>query len=159
MSNRKTKESTLKPVAIIMKVVEVIYAKGHPNIQSSHHSTLQITKETTLTRRGDCIIAVAATKAAKDLNSKFKQVARHPKAQITITIEANNTQETIRAEGNPKLSFTHPTDLVIRKSSYTCSRTLAIHADKAAEDLTKQLKQKLRDPYQKIKITLTAERT
>jgi hypothetical protein len=140
-----------------MKAVEVVYARGHPNIKANHRTTLQITKETSLTKRGNCIIAVAATKAAQDLDPKFKQTAQNPKAKITITIEANNMKETIRAQGNPKLSFTHPTDLVIRKSSYTCGRTLAVQADKAAKDLPKQLREKLRNPKQKVKVTLTAE--
>jgi hypothetical protein len=140
-----------------VKAIEVIHARGHPNIRSTHRSTLQITKEATLTERGDCIIAVAATKAIKDLSPKFKQAARHPKAQITVIIETDGVHETIKAKGNPRLPFAHPTDLVIRKSSYVCSRTLAINADKAARDLPKQLIKKLQNPKQKVKITLIAE--
>ncbi|MDX1814121.1 MAG: DUF371 domain-containing protein, partial [Candidatus Bathyarchaeia archaeon] len=41
-----------------------------------------------------------------------------------------------------------------RKSDYVCSRTLAIHADKAAQDLSRGLVEKLKNPKQKMKITL-----
>jgi hypothetical protein len=139
-----------------LKVVEVIYARGHPNIRSTHKTTLQFTKEKTLTERGDCIVAVAATKSAKDLSPEFKRAAQHPKAKITIIIEADNIRETINAQGSPRLSFMHSTDLVVRKSGYVCGRTLAVQADKAAGDLSRKLVEKLRNPEQTVKITLIA---
>jgi hypothetical protein len=119
--------------------------------------TLEVTKETHLTERGDCIIALAADKGAKDLSSQFKKLAQSEKARITITVEASGEIEVINAYGHPQLSFTHPTDLVVRKSDYTCSRTLAVHADKAAKDFPKTLVEKLQNPEQKVKVTLAVE--
>jgi hypothetical protein len=46
--------------------------------------------------------------------------------------------------------------MVVRKSDYVCNRTLAVHADKAAQDLPKALVEKLKNPQQKVKITLIA---
>lgn len=140
-----------------MKISEVIDARGHPNILATHKTTLEITKETALTKRGDCIIAVGATKAAADLSAEFKEAAKRENAEITILIEADEERETVKAKGNPQLSFEHTTDMVIRKSSYVCNRTTAIRADKAAVDLSRKLTGKLRDPSQRIKITLTVE--
>ncbi|MBM4400405.1 MAG: DUF371 domain-containing protein, partial [Crenarchaeota archaeon] len=57
---------------------------------------------------------------------------------------------------SPQLTLSHPTDMVIRKSDYVCNRTLAVHADKAAQDLSRELVEKLRNPQQKVKITLIA---
>jgi hypothetical protein len=142
-----------------MKAVELISAHGHRNIQSTNKTTFEITKETHLTKRGDCIIATGATKGAIDLNPRFKAVARSQDARITIKIEVNEEEETVTARGNPGLLFTHPTDLVVRKSDYVCGRTLAVRADKAACDLSRRLIEKLRNPDQKVKITLTAEGT
>jgi len=141
-----------------MKAMEVIYARGHKNVQSTHKTTFQITRETFLSKRGDCVIAVAATKGAKDLSPRFKRTAKHEKAVITIIIEADNVKETVKAQGSPKLTFTHPTDLVVRKSNYVCGRTLAVRAEKAAKDLSRKLVEKLRNPEQMVKITLIAER-
>ena len=138
-------------------IITVIFAHGHENIQATHETTFEITKETTLTKRGDCIIAVEATKGAVDLPLEFKEVARKSGAQITITIEAGELKQIVRAKGSPRLLFTHPTDLVIRKSDYVCGRTLAIRADKAASDLSRKLIEKIQDPNQRIKITLAAE--
>ena len=44
--------------------------------------------------------------------------------------------------------------MVVRKSDYVGSRTLAVHADKAACDLSRDLIEKLKNPEQKVKITL-----
>jgi len=52
------------------------------------------------------------------------------------------------------LILTHPTDIVIRKSDYICNRTLAIRADKSAKDLPRELAEKLKNPQQKINVTL-----
>jgi len=140
-----------------MKTIEIIYARGHKNILSGNKTTFEITKETHLTKRGDCIIAVDANKGAADLSRRFKKAAKNEHARIIIRIEADSEVETVNAFGSPQLSFTHLTDLVVRKSDYICSRTIAIHADKAARDLSRKLVEKLHNPKQKIKITLIAE--
>jgi len=138
-------------------VTVVFSARGHENIQSTHKTTFEITKETTLTRQGDCIIALESTKAATDLPHEFKEAARKEGAQITVTIEAGKLKEIVKAKGSPQLLFAHPTDLVVRKSSYTCERTLAIRADKAASDFSRKFVEKLKDPSQEITVTLTVE--
>jgi len=147
----------LEGIGIYMKATEIIYAHGHEIIQSTNKTTFEITRETSLTTRGDCIIAVDATKSAADLNSKFKEAARNEHVRMRITIEAGDEVETVNAWGSHQLSFTHPTDLVVRKSDYVCGRTLAIRADKAAKDLSRKLVEKLRNQNQKVKITLTVE--
>jgi len=142
-----------------LKASETIHAYGHENVTSRNRMTLEVTKETHLTKRGDCIIALAADKGAKDLSPEFKKLAQNEKAKITITIEASGEVQVVNAYGHPQLSFTHPTDLVVRKSDYTCNRTLAVHADKAAKDFPETLVKKLQDPKQRVKVTLTVEST
>ncbi|NWF87450.1 DUF371 domain-containing protein [Candidatus Bathyarchaeota archaeon] len=138
-----------------MEITEAILAFGHKNILATHKTTLAITKETQLSKRGDCIIAVAADKALADLNPKFKKILCRKNAKITISIEGGGILEMVNALGRPKLILTHPKDMVVRKSDYVCSRTLAIGADKAAYDLSRNLVEKLKNPKQKVKITLT----
>ena len=133
---------------------ENIIAFGHENILAIHHSTLMFTKEKRLSKTGDCVAGVASDKAAADLNKTFKNALRKPNAKLTIIIEAGGLTEQINASGSPKLILTHPTDMVIRKSDYICNRTLAIRADKSANDLPRELAEKLRNPKQKINITL-----
>ena len=138
-----------------MERTEVITAYGHSFIQATHMTTFEVTKDTQLTKKGDCIIAVKASKSLVELSRDFKETARKPEAKITITIEAGQEKETVTACGSSDLLFTHPTDMVVRKSNYVCSRTLAIKANKASNDLSKKLIEKLKNPNQKVKITLT----
>jgi hypothetical protein len=138
------------------EIREVIFGYGHENIQATHKTTFEFTKEAHLSRKGDCIIAVATDKALADLSGEFKEKLRKAHSKLTILIEANGIIEKVNAYGSQQLILTHPTDMVIRKSDYVCTRTLAVHADKAARDLSRDLVEKLKDPKQKVKITLTA---
>lgn len=142
-----------------MKVTEVITAYGHTNVRSTHKTTFEITKETILTKCGDCIIAVGATKGAKDLSLEFREATKRKATKITVTVEAGGVKEVVKARGTPRLLLTHPTDLVVRKSDYVCERTVAIRADKAAGDLSRELVEKLKNPLQKVTVTLMAETT
>lgn len=136
---------------------EIITAYGHENIQATHKTTLEITKDKHLTRNGDCIIAVAANKSLADLSPKFKEKLRRNNAILTIRIEVEGVIEEIKASGSSHLILTHPTEIVVRKSDYISNRTLAIRADKTSYDLSKRLVDKLKNPNQKVKITLTAK--
>jgi hypothetical protein len=136
------------------EIKEVIFGCGHENIQATHKTTLEFTKDTRLSKKGDCIVTVAADKALADLNAEFKEKLRKPHAKLTIIIEAGEVIEQVNAHGSPQLILAHPTDMVIRKSDYVCNRTLAVHADKAAQDLSRDLVEKLKNPKQKVKITL-----
>jgi hypothetical protein len=139
------------------EATEVIFAYGHENVQATHRTTLEITREHRLSKRGACIIAVSATRALADLSSSFKEIMRKDEAELTVIIEAGKKADLLNARGSSRLVLTHPSDLVIRKSDYVCSRTLAIKADKAAHDLSRSIVVGLRDPQQRVKITLTAK--
>jgi hypothetical protein len=136
------------------EVKEIICAQGHENIIATHKTTFEFTKDKSLSKKGDCIVAVAADKASADLSAAFKNNLRQPHAKLTVLIEAGGLSEQVYAEGSPRLILTHSTDMVIRKSDYICDRTLAINADKAAKDLSRELVEKLQNPRQKVKVTL-----
>jgi hypothetical protein len=136
---------------------EAVFGYGHENMQATHKTTLEFTKDPHLTKKGNCIVTVAADKSLADLTAEFKENLRKPHAKLTITIEANGIIEQVNAEGSPQLILTHPTDMVIRKSDYVCNRTLAVHADKAACDLSRELVEKMKKPEQKVKITLAVQ--
>lgn len=139
------------------QIREIIRAFGHENIQANHPSTLMFTKDKHLSETGDCIIAVASEKAVADLSPEFKDKLRKPNAKLAILIEADGLEEQINASGSPKLILTHPIDVVVRKSDYICNRTLAIHADKASNDLSRAFVEKLKNPKQEVKVTLIVE--
>lgn len=136
------------------EVLEVVFGYGHRNIQATHKTTLEFTKDIQLSKKGDCIVVVFVNKALADLADEFKDTLRKPQAKLTIKIEADGIIEQVNARGSPQLILTHLTDMVVRKSDYVCSRTLAVHADKAAQDLSRDLVEKLKNPKERVKITL-----
>ena len=136
------------------EVKEIVLAFGHENIRAVHPSTLMFTKEKHLSKTGDCIIAVGAEKAVTDLSFEFKEELKKPNAKLTMIIEADGSTQQINASGAPKLVLTNTIDMVIRKSNYISDRTLAIRADKSSIDLPRDFVEKLKNPQQKIKITL-----
>lgn len=140
-----------------MEMTEIVFAYGHKNVQATHKSTLGITKDPQLSKKGDCIVAVSATKALADLSCEFKENLRKKNKKMTMLIEVGEVVEVVKAFGGSHLILTDSTEMVVRKSGYVCSRTLAIQSDKAALDLSRKLVEKLRNPRQKVKITLNIE--
>jgi len=138
------------------KIVEVVMARGHPRVTAEHQTTLMFTKDREVGFKGDCIVGVLADKGAVGLHEELKSALKSG-AAVKITIEAGGEMEEVRAFGHPLLTLRHPKDLVIRKSRFTCGRTLAVGADKAAMDLSRALVVKLRDPSTKVKVTIEVE--
>ncbi len=128
---------------------------GHENVQASHPSTVEFTKESHLSINGDCILVVSANKSLADLSPEFKEALRKPHAKLIIKIQVDELVEEIHARGSPNLALADSQEMVVRKSAYGSSRTLGIHADKAAKDLSRKLVDKLKNPDQKATITLT----
>jgi len=126
------------------KFRERISAKGHKNIMAKHRTTLMITKDDYLTPRGDCIVAISASKAVKDLSPEIKDALKKENSIMEMIITCNGVQDKIIAHGNPSLMLTHERDIVVRKSNFICPRTLAIKANKAAIDLKRELVSQLK---------------
>ena len=137
------------------EITEVIHGFGHENVQATHYVTLEFTKDANLSKNGDCVVVVAADKGLADLGANFKNALRKINAMLTVKIEADNVSEEIHAQGSPNLSLTHPNEMVLRKSDFVSDRTLGIYSDKAAKDISRELVEKLRNPMQSVRVTLT----
>jgi len=137
--------------------VEELFAQGHPNILGTHRMTFEITKDHELSRRGDCVIAVNATKGPREMLAEFKRACMTESSRITMSLEALGMSEIIQGAGSQNLSFAHPNEMVGRKSSYASDRTIMIRANKAACDLDRRLMQALRSPETKLCIRISVE--
>ncbi|MDI6642617.1 MAG: DUF371 domain-containing protein [Candidatus Hodarchaeaceae archaeon] len=129
----------------------VVVARGHPGVTARHRTTFMVTKDREVSPRGDCIIAVGADKAVSDLPPELKRAIKAGR-ELSITLKVGKTVEKIQARGHPSLALDHPTDIVVRKSKFTCGRTLAIRADKAAADLQRKFVTALRNPATKLEM-------
>jgi len=139
------------------KISETFEARGHVMISATHKKSFEITKESNITLRGDCIVAVGSSKGAADLSDEFRRVARNDSAKITVVLSAKGTEEKAHGRGSSRLSLNHPTDLVARKSNYTCGRTLMISSDSAARDMSRRFVRLIRKPSCRIIVRLVAE--
>ena len=112
---------------------------GHRNVRSTHQKTIEVTSKPELTAKGDCIIGVKSTGSCKDIPDKMKHLLRNSKSRIVITIMIDGLSFRVRGKGHENLILSHPHDIVIRKSSFMCPRTLAIKCDKASHDIPRDM--------------------
>lgn len=111
-------------------------AYGHPNITARHRTTIELTKDSELTKKGDCIIGVNA-------GFKIDELKRFLGFRtIKIRILAGGASEEITASPNP--DFSSDNELVIRKGEFRSERTFATNSDKASSDIKRALIEALR---------------
>ena len=128
---------------------------GHENIRSNHKNTIEITKESHLTLRGDCIVGVNANSSCNDLPRELKDRLRNSDAKVSISISVGDHEFTMHGNGHPDLVLTHKDDIVIRKSDFVCPRTLAVKCDKASDLLPREMVSLLQDPSTKGVLSIT----
>ncbi len=135
-----------------MEILEEITAYGHENIQCSHKSTIELTKDGHLTKKGNCILGINSSKACADLNSELKDLIRKGR-KINVIIKVDDLEEQFCGYGDPNLTLLNEKEIVFRKSNFICNRTILIKCNKASNELNKKLIDKLKIPGKKITIT------
>lgn len=117
---------------------EVIF-EGHPNVQSLHPRTIEITKDKNLTLKGDCIIGVNANKSCKDLIPKIKEKIKKNNSVIEIELIVEPYSFIIKGSGNEDLLLSNSKDIVLRKSSFICDRTLSLNCDYSSLEIPREI--------------------
>lgn len=140
-----------------MEAIEIIRCKGHPLVSARHPTTFEITTEEHLTEYGHCIIGVEAEKGARDLSEEFRHILCHDDATLTTVLACGAVMAEVRSQGSAALTLDHPTDLVWRKSRFTCGRTVGILSDTVAADLPQELVNCLRERDTMV-VTMTVRR-
>jgi len=128
------------------RTTEEVAFFGHAMVRGIHQKTMEITTEEHLTPRGDCIIGVGASKGLSQLSPQVKRALRSDLARARITIVTPGGKYSFAAWGSRELSFESETDMVIRRSSFVCGRTLAIRADSSASEIPRDLLGTLKSP-------------
>jgi hypothetical protein len=119
---------------------------GHRNVRCLHDKTIEITKDVSLSTKGDCIAGVSASKACNDFNNEFKAKLIDIGREVNLEIIAGGMTFRLQGFTDDRLTLSHSHDIVIRKSSYICPRTLCVLCDKASSDIPRDLVMKLQDP-------------
>jgi len=112
---------------------------GHENIRSLHQKTIEITTESELTLQGNCIIGVRASCGCNDIPEKMKNLLCASKSDVLFTITVKDLSFKVKGKSHKDLILTNPHDIVIRKSSFICPRTLATHCDKASDSIPRNI--------------------
>ena len=133
------------------------YARGHPAILSTHPTTLELTKEATLSKNGDCIIAVGSSVGLRDFPEPMKNALASEACRARLTLKLEVHRFSIEGRGARGLTLSHPTEIVVRKSGFVSNRTLMVHANRAAADLPRSLVELLQDPGRKVLVELFVE--
>lgn len=107
-----------------------------------------------MTPRGNCIIAVSASKAVCDLSREFKQLLKSETALVIFKLEVGPFTWMVKGYGSEKMILTDVKSMVFRRSQYICHRTVMIKADSAASNLPRGILQFLKNPDTIIHITL-----
>lgn len=128
-----------------------VIAQGHDQVQSTHRTTLEITTETFLTPRGNCILGVCASKSCFTLDPNLKK-AIQTEQKIGVIFTAGTFQDYLIGYGQAGLSLTNPISMVFRTSSFLSDRTVLINCSKASNQIRAEIITYLQDPAHSLHI-------
>jgi len=129
----------------------IFSAKGHGNITARHKSTVELTKENYLTKRGTCIIGIKSQLCCEEIPVEIKKYLKE-EARVVIRLKVGGISDTIECMGQKGLILGSDTSIVIRKSEYIDDRTIAVRANKAAADIRRDLINELKKGHRLIVI-------
>jgi len=134
-----------------MTILETITAKGHPLIQCTHTTTIELTKDAHLTKNGTCILGIEASKACYDLNPPLKKKITDGE-KITVIIKAGNIIDSFYGFGHKNLTLLNNKDIVFRKSDFVCDRTILVNCSKSSSELDRNIIKKLTSSKERFSI-------
>ena len=121
-----------------MTILDTITAKGHPLIQCTHTTTIELTKDTYLTKNGTCILGIEASKACYNLNPLLKKKIISGE-RIQVIIKAGDFIDSFYGFGNNNLTLLNKKDIIFRKSDFICDRTILIKCSKSSSELDRNI--------------------
>jgi hypothetical protein len=124
--------------------VDVVEFRGHPNVRAEHPTTLEVTRDEFLTPRGDCIVGVAGSKGASEIDNCVKEVLRAGGELVAVVLVEGGPFDYLVAEGSNLMTFTEGRKVIIRRSTYVDGSTIGIRATKAARDIRRDVVEALR---------------
>lgn len=125
-------------------------AYGHPNILATHVKTLEFTKDSDLTERGDCIVGVRADFDVEQLKQFEKKV------KFIVSVIDPETNEEIFSEFKCKVNANFESDheLVLRKSGFDSPRTFGFGLNRGANRLDRRIVELMQHTETQMNITI-----
>ena len=127
-----------------VKGIYTFHCRGHKNIRARHTKTIEFTRETDITPRGDCIIGVSA-----DFDVGL---LRALSGKIRLTVAVGDLTDTFHAVINP--DFVDPEEMVLRRSRYNTPRTFGFLLNKGAVGLKRDIVAAMKNRDAVMRVTL-----
>ena len=118
---------------------------------------MEITREKDLTERGNCVVAVDSSVGLIDLPAEVKKALADERCKARLTLKIADQIFCVEGRGDPRMTLSHPTDFVIRKSGFVSDRTLMVHANRSAADIPRSVVRLLSNSTQKVVVNLVVE--
>jgi hypothetical protein len=140
----KKRTSTLSDV-YHKEELDRIEFRGHKNILGTHRNSIELTKEPDVTKKGNCIIGVMASKACADLHPSLRNWISSGK-WLEFEVRIGDHSFTFRGRGSPELNLLDDKEIVLRRSDFASPRTAAINCSHSAREIPRDLIKALQNP-------------
>lgn len=127
---------------------------GHESVRALHARTIEVTRGTALTPAGDCVVGVGASCACAGLPEALKERLRDARAVVDVEIAVGGLSFGLRGRGDPALALSDARDIVLRRSSYACPRTLAVGCDAASDSVPREMVRALREAGARARLSI-----
>jgi 16S rRNA (cytidine1402-2'-O)-methyltransferase len=118
--------------------------RGHPNVTATHDKTLELTRDTEISRRATCVIGVASEHDDRALLAL--------RGRVEVTLECDGARDTFTATMSP--FFLGDSSLVFRRHEGLRGRTVAFDATRTAATLDRALVAKLASSDARLAVTV-----
>ncbi|HME54755.1 MAG TPA: DUF371 domain-containing protein [Candidatus Lokiarchaeia archaeon] len=135
------------------ELLEQFTARGHRNVQACHKTTLEFTKESTVTLRGDCVLGVSASISPVEFKEETKSLLQSAR-DFVVEIRVADLFDEFRGKGNAGLSLDNDREMVFRKSNFISGRTVLVACTKAASDLDGRIRLAAMQDDRQIRVSL-----
>lgn len=126
-------------------------AFGHRNVLATHKSTYEFTKESELTKKGDCIVGV---RSDFDTKALVKLARENNSARLRIFFR---DEEVFWDEFILNQNFKSEGEVVIRMSNFLSERTLGIKCMKSAKQIPRGIVKRLQNPCSTIRVVIDSK--
>lgn len=143
-------ETGLKPILGRGPIRDEIVGYGSKDIVAKSKTEIKIVKDEKV---NGSVICVKANKGASELNKELKEALK-TSSIVNITIKVDEYEEKIVGYSSPALKIIDDKSIVIRKNDKIDDATISILANKAANDLGKEMKKALKNTNSVVKIII-----
>lgn len=102
------------------------------------------------------MVAVRSSGAIRSLPEDLKRALSSSSGRGRLALRVGPFEFEVEGRGDPRLTFSHETDLVVRKSGFISERTLMIFADKSSMDIPRDMVRLLQDPTSRVTVEISA---